>query len=87
MREERPVCHPSPISRCCVQRPRPVAVLGPVPALRERLAGRYRSQLLLQSATRAPLHALLRERLADLEALPEARRIRWSLDVDPVELY
>ncbi len=63
-----------------------VAVLGPVPALLERRAGRYRAQLLLQSRGRTALQRLLRSRLEHLEALPEARRVRWSLDVDPVDL-
>ncbi len=75
-------------SATCLDGDQPeVAVLGPVAALRERLAGRYRAQLLLQSPTRSPLHALLRQRLAEVEALPEARRVRWSLDVDPIDLY
>ncbi len=64
-----------------------VFVLGPVPALMERRAGRYRAQLLLQSAQRAPLHQLLRALLQQMEGMKEARKIRWSLDVDPLELY
>lgn len=64
-----------------------VDVLGPIPALRERLAGRYRAQLLLQSSHRSPLHALLRKTLPELDVLPAARRVRWSLDVDPIDLY
>lgn len=64
-----------------------VAVLGPIPALRERLAGRFRAQLLLQSSERAPLHGLLRRQLPDLDTLPAARKVRWSLDVDPIDLY
>ncbi len=64
-----------------------VAVLGPVSALRERLGGHYRAQLLLQSPTRAPLHRVLRQGLEAIEGLTEARRVRWSLDVDPSDLY
>jgi len=64
-----------------------VAVLGPIPALRERLDGRYRAQLLLQCSERPPLHGLLRRGLPELDVLPEARRVRWSLDVDPIDLY
>lgn len=64
-----------------------VDLLGPVPAPMPRRAGRYRAQLLLRAATRAPLHRLLREGLPRIDALPEARRVRWSLDVDPVDLY
>ncbi|MDX1433975.1 MAG: primosomal protein N', partial [Gammaproteobacteria bacterium] len=63
-----------------------VQILGPVPAPMERRAGRYRAQLLLQSAERARLHALLGRCLAELEGSAGARRVRWSVDVDPQEL-
>jgi len=64
-----------------------VQAWGPVPAPMERRAGRYRAQLLLQSEQRAPLHRLLRQLAPRLEALKEARKVRWSLDVDPMEMY
>ncbi|MEE4462548.1 hypothetical protein V2S84_10595, partial [Azotobacter chroococcum] len=64
-----------------------IELLGPVPAPMERRAGRYRAQLLLQAASRAPLRRLLGPWLAVLERLPGARTVRWSLDVDPVDLY
>ncbi|WP_017939421.1 primosomal protein N' [Pseudomonas thermotolerans] len=64
-----------------------IELLGPVPAPMERRAGRYRAQLLLQANARAPLHRLLGQLLPRLEALPAGRTVRWSLDVDPVDLY
>jgi len=63
-----------------------VLALGPVPAPMERRAGRFRAQLLLQSDDRAPLHGLLMPWLEELETLKSARRVRWSLDVDPQEM-
>ncbi len=63
-----------------------VMALGPVPAPMERRAGRFRAQLLLQSDERAPLHGLLMPWLEELETLKSARRVRWSLDVDPQEM-
>ena len=62
-------------------------VLGPAPAPLARRSGRYRFQLLLQSARRGELHAVV-DRL--LDAVPEllARgRVHWSMDIDPVDLY
>ena len=53
----------------------------------ERRSGRYRAQLLVQSADRQSLHALLDYLLERIDDMPEARRVRWSLDVDPVELF
>ena len=45
-----------------------VAILGPAPQPMERKDGRYRAQLLFQSAQRAPLHELLRQTLPELRA-------------------
>ena len=64
-----------------------VRVLGPVSAPMERLAGRYRGQLLMQSGSRKDLHRLLAILRTDLEELKSARRVRWSIDVDPIELF
>ena len=62
-------------------------VLGPVDAPMARRAGRYRAQLLLQAAERRILHAALRELRNRLEEHPAARKARWSIDVDPIELF
>lgn len=62
-------------------------LLGPVPAPMERRAGRHRAQLLVQATLRAPLHRLLNAWMLQLEQLPSGRQVRWSLDVDPVDLY
>jgi primosomal protein N' (replication factor Y) len=64
-----------------------VRILGPVTAPMERRAGRYRAQLLFQSRNRQPLHRLLQELCEDFEASVSSRRVRWSLDVDPIELF
>jgi primosomal protein N' (replication factor Y) len=64
-----------------------VTVFDPVPAPMTRRAGRYRGQLLIQATDRAALHGVLQQTMPTLETLPEARKVRWSLDVDPVDLY
>ncbi len=64
-----------------------VALLGPMPAPMPRRAGLQRGQLLLSADERARLHALLPDWVAQLRVLPLARRVRWSLDIDPVDLY
>jgi primosomal protein N' (replication factor Y) len=62
-----------------------VAVHGPMTAPAERRAGRWRMQLLLESASRPALQAALSAWIPAVRALPLARRVRWSLDVDPLE--
>ena len=62
-------------------------IAGPMPAPMPLRAGRQRGQLLLEASHRAALHTLLRPWWLALHALPSARRVRWSLDVDPIDLY
>jgi len=64
-----------------------VDVWGPVPATMERRAGRFRAQLLLQSKRRGDLQRLLSTLVRQLEQTKEARQVRWSVDVDPVDTY
>ncbi|NJD31305.1 MAG: primosomal protein N' [Gammaproteobacteria bacterium] len=64
-----------------------VEVLGPAAAPMERRAGHYRAQLLLHAPSHTPLQRLFARWLPAVEELPEARRVRWSLDVDPLELF
>ncbi len=62
-------------------------LLGPAPAPMERRAGRYRAQLLLQTTHRRTLHGFLDRWTARLWEQAMDRQVRWSLDVDPMELY
>ena len=64
-----------------------VRLLGPAPAAMARRADRHHAQLLIESVDRAALHRLLDRWLPEIENLPEARRVRWALDVDPLELF
>jgi len=62
-------------------------VLGPAPAPMERIGGRYRAQLLLQSDKRSTLNDSLSRLCVQIDGMPGARRCRWSIDVDPVDLF
>jgi primosomal protein N' (replication factor Y) len=67
--------------------PDDVELNGPLPAPMPRRAGQQRAQLLLSASSRRALHATLDRLAPALHALPDARRVRWSIDVDPVDLY
>jgi len=43
--------------------------------------------LILQSAQRAALHNLLSGLLPELEKSKLGSKVRWSIDVDPVDVY
>ena len=64
-----------------------VVAHGPMDAPMPRRAGAFRGQVLLESPERAALQAFLPGWLDALRALPLARKLRWSIDVDPVDLY
>lgn len=68
-------------------RPAGLDVLGPVPAPMEKRAGRFRAQILLQSGSRAALQRILAGWVPALAELASARRVRWSVDVDPIDLF
>jgi primosomal protein N' (replication factor Y) len=62
-------------------------VLGPVSAPMAKRAGNYHFQLLLQNAKRKDLQSLLDQLIPLLYSVKEAKKVRWSIDVDPVDLY
>jgi len=51
-----------------------------------RRAGFERGQILFQAAARKPLLALLRILRRALPEMTSATRVRWSFDVDPIQL-
>ena len=63
-----------------------VSVLGPATALIARRADHFRAHLLLESPARAPLQRFLKRWLPSIEALPGPPGLRWSIDVDPLEV-
>ncbi len=75
------------LARRTAGQPQDIQLLGPASSPMEKRGGRFRAQLLVQSANRKALLAFLPAWRHTIEHLPEARRIRWSLDIDPVELF
>ncbi|MBF0218522.1 MAG: primosomal protein N' [Gammaproteobacteria bacterium] len=63
-----------------------VEIFGPLAAPMERRAGQHHYQLLLQARQRQPLHQLLEQKLDAIAQLKSARQVRWSLDIDPIEI-
>ena len=59
-------------------------ILGPMPAPFSKKAGQYRWQLLLQHPSRATLHQVLTA--FERDQADQATKVRWILDVDPLDL-
>ena len=63
-----------------------VTLLGPVPSPMGKKADRYRFQLLMSSANRAALHYFLTDAVTKLQTYKKSGNIRWSVDVDPLNM-
>ena len=63
-----------------------VKILGPATALMARRADHFRAHLLVEAAARVPLQRFLARWLPLVDTLPGPAGLRWSIDVDPLEL-
>jgi primosomal protein N' (replication factor Y) len=61
-------------------------IYGPVSAPMEKRAGRYRLQLIIQAERRQTIKKFLTPWIEGLVKLPEARKVRWSVDIDPQDM-
>lgn len=62
-----------------------IMVYDPLRPQMERLKGLERGQLLLQANNRQPLQRLLRVWTSQLRNSPSGSKVRWTVDVDPLE--
>ncbi len=63
-----------------------VSLLGPASSPMEKKANRYRSQLLISATKRIVLHQLLSQAIAKLQSYKKFGNIKWSVDVDPLNM-
>lgn len=63
-----------------------LVIMGPMPALVEKRNHRYRFMLVVRSQTRRSLYGYLRVVVSHLETDKEAKKCRWSVDVDAIDI-
>jgi primosomal protein N' (replication factor Y) len=63
-----------------------IKVLGPASALIARRADHFRAHLLIESPARSALQRFLKDWLPRVETLSGPPGLRWSIDVDPLEV-
>jgi primosomal protein N' (replication factor Y) (superfamily II helicase) len=63
-----------------------IKVLGPATALIARRADHFRAHLLIETASRGTLQRFLARWLPEVETLSGPTGLRWSIDVDPLEV-
>lgn len=64
-----------------------VMILGPIPSPMPKRKNYFRSQLLFQSSRRSSLQKFLTQLMTKVEALKEIKAIKWTLDIDPLEMF
>ncbi|HXH54307.1 MAG TPA: primosomal protein N', partial [Gammaproteobacteria bacterium] len=64
-----------------------LTISGPIAAPMERRLGKYRAQLLFQSPKRSTLQQLLQKLVPKIESNSIVNTVKWSLDVDPIDMY
>ena len=63
-----------------------ISYLGPLPAIMEKRSGRFRHILNIYCTDRQKLQKLIEKLCLEAESLPIAKRVRWSVDVDPQDM-
>lgn len=63
-----------------------IRVMGPAPAPLARKAEQHRMQILIKSGSRKTLHGALTRLRLWLQANKLSQSIRWTIDVDPIDL-
>jgi primosomal protein N' (replication factor Y) len=63
-----------------------LSILGPIPAPMERKAKWYRAQLLLTTEQRKDIHYAISETIYHLNKLSKKGKLRWSIDIDPIDM-
>ncbi|MDX2163847.1 MAG: primosomal protein N' [Gammaproteobacteria bacterium] len=64
-----------------------IFILGPLPAPMQKKAGKHRANLLLQANSRSAIKNHLNKLIDHLSEIQVKQRVRWSIDVDPVEFF
>ena len=64
-----------------------LTIAGPISAPMERRLGKHRAQLLFQSPERSTLQRLLQRLVPKIESNMIVNTVKWSLDVDPIDMY
>ena len=61
-------------------------IFGPIPARLERKAGMFHSQLVVIATDRKRLQQHIKNWASEIQQRPLAKRVRWDIEVDPLEM-
>ncbi len=72
--------------RVSSQAPTEAVFIGPLPAALSRRAGKFRSQLLVSAPSRKAIQQCAQQLVTTAEHLRATRGLKWSIDIDPLEV-
>ena len=67
--------------------PSDIVVQGPITPAMEKKAGKFRAFILLVATQRGLFTRSIDDYLNHIETLAETRKVRWSIDVDPIDNF
>ena len=73
--------------QCTRDLPDGAMLIGPLPSPMQRRAGKYRSQLLLTAPRRSTAQAAATLLVARADAMPARKGLKWSIDIDPQDVF
>lgn len=62
-------------------------ISGPFPSFMEKRAGMFRAQLMFTGDSRTSIQGTLKAAQNWLEQDKESSRVRWNIDIDPVDSF
>jgi primosomal protein N' (replication factor Y) len=60
-------------------------IIGPIPAMQSKVRGSYQHHLVLQAPARSTLNSVLVDLTDKLSQNKISKKVRWSINVDPIE--
>ncbi len=60
-------------------------ILGPMPAAMEKRGGLFRMLMIVEASKRSAVQHYLAHAIGLMEKHPQSRKVRWSVDVDPLD--
>ena len=63
-----------------------IKIIGPLPSLISKAKGNYRHHVYIQSSKKTFLNKVLKFLTIEFEKWPESKKVKWSFDIDPIDL-
>jgi primosomal protein N' (replication factor Y) len=74
-------------TRSAANLPGTARLIGPLPSPMQRRAGKYRAQLFVTATDRATAQRAARVLVACAEGMPVRQGLKWSIDIDPQDIF